>query len=112
MLNTYFALGAEPWVQPEVIIDSLNFGAVVEFQAEQKWSETARLLTASACRREAAGATVVAISANTLHINYDKVSAAVQLPVLDIRNAVVNELEAMGEHCVALLGTRYLLEAE
>lgn len=97
------------WSQPRVIIDSLDFGSIVPLQQSGDWDGTGRMLADSAKRLEGAGATVLAISANTMHINYEQVAAAVSIPVLDMRVAVANEVLASGHSSLALLGTKYLM---
>ena len=110
-LNESF-VGPTPWSQPELIVDSLDFGRIVELQNAGRWDATGEILAASAQRLERAGATVLAIAANTMHVNYDVVASAVSVPVLDVRDAVANEVLALGGHAIALLGTKYLVELD
>jgi aspartate racemase len=60
---------------------------------------------------ERAGVTVLGIGANTMHMNFDEVQDAVSIPVIDVRSAVATEVLAMEQYSVALLGTKYLLDA-
>ena len=108
-LNEGF-VGPSLWSQPDVLIDSLDFSRVVALQEAGNWGATGELLAASAQRLEGAGATVLAIAANTMHINYDAVADAVSVPVLDVRDAVANEVLALGGRSIAVLGTKYLIE--
>ena len=104
--------GASEWSQPPVLVDSLDFAEVVQLQQRGDWTATGQLLADSARRLELAGATVVAICANTMHINIDDVRQATPLPVVDVRDAVAREALASGHERVALLGTRYLLDSD
>jgi aspartate racemase len=101
---------ANEWSKPPIVIDSIDFGRIVALQRIGDWSATGSILVDSAQRLERAGATVLGIGANTMHINYDQVQDAVNVPVIDVRTAVATEVLAMNEHSVALLGTKYLLD--
>jgi hypothetical protein len=54
------------------VIDSVDFGAIVPLQREGNWDATGAILAASAQRLERAGATVLGIGANTMHVNFDR----------------------------------------
>ena len=98
------------WSQPELIIDSLDFGLIVPLQQKEDWSATGEILADSARRLVKAGATVIGIGANTMHINFDAVQSGVGVPVIDIRRAVAKEVHHRGFSRLALLGTKYVLE--
>jgi aspartate racemase len=102
--------GDNEWSEPNVLIDSIDFGLIVPLQREGDWTATGVLLADSARRLERAGATVLGIGANTMHINFEQVEKAVQIPVVDVRVAVANEALAGSHKTMALLGTKYLLE--
>lgn len=114
---TYYALLNQlsirengPWSQPAVIIDSLDFSQIVRYRRADDWVALGRVLADSARRLESGGATVLAIGANTMHRNYDDVAGAVSIPVLDIREAMANELRQRGASTLTLMGTKALLE--
>jgi aspartate racemase len=89
LLNRLTAERFGAWHQPLVLIDSLNFQEIVALQASNDWDATGELLVDSAQRLERAGASVLAIAANTMHMNYDVVNNSVSLPVIDIRDAIL-----------------------
>jgi aspartate racemase len=107
-----FFVGANEWSQPQLLIDSVDFGAIVPLQREGSWEATGEILAASAQRLERAGATVLGIGANTMHVNFAQVQSAVAIPVVDVRDAVAKESLGRGHHTIALLGTKYLIEGE
>jgi aspartate racemase len=109
-LNESFVAGPSEWSKPDVTIDSIDFGSIVALQRRGDWASTGSILADSARRLVRAGATVLAIAANTMHINLDDVRAAVDVPVVDVREAVARECLAMGQSSIALLGTKYLIE--
>ena len=100
------------WSQPEIIIDSLDFGLIVPLQQEENWTATGEILADSARRLAKAGATVIGIGANTMHINFEAVQSGVTIPVIDVRTAVAKEAHDRGFSKLALLGTRYVLEQD
>lgn len=110
LLNQLTAERSDPWVQPPLLIDSVNFGAIVALQQAGDWSGTGRVLADSARRLEAGGATVLGIGANTMHKNFQDVVDAVSIPVVDVRDAMVKSLEDLGATSLSLLGTRYVME--
>jgi aspartate racemase len=102
--------GDNEWSAPEVIIDSVDFGSIVSLQRVGDWTGTGSIFADAARRLESAGATVLGIGANTMHINFDQVARAVAIPVVDVRDAVAAEAGARGYDTVALLGTKYLID--
>ena len=111
-LNQLHALQEGPWQQPPLLIDSLDFSEIVTAQGRGDWTATGEILSESARRLERAGATVLAIAANTMHVNYDVVASSVSVPVIDIRDAVVGELRALKADSMVLLGTKFLMERD
>ncbi len=105
-------VGANEWSQPPLLIDSVDFGAIVPLQREGNWDATGEIMAASARRLERAGATVLGIGANTMHVNFTQVQSAVDIPVIDVRDAIAKESLGSGHHTMALLGTKYLIEGE
>jgi aspartate racemase len=104
--------GPNEWSQPQLLIDSVDFGAIVPLQRAGDWQATGALLAASAQRLERAGATVLGIGANTMHVNFTEVQDAVAVPVIDVRDAVAKESLDKGHHTIGLLGTKYLIEGD
>jgi aspartate racemase len=105
-------VGVNEWSQPQLLIDSVDFGAIVPLQREGNWAATAEIMVASAKRLERAGATVLGIGANTMHVNFQEVQSAVSIPVVDVRDAIAKESLGSGHHTMALLGTKYLIEGD
>ncbi len=101
--------GPTAWSQPPMLIESVDFAAFVALQQANDWVATGERLVAAAQRLEGAGATVLAIGANTMHKTYDEVRDAVSIPVLDVRTCVANEVKATRGSTLALLGTKYVL---
>ena len=109
LLNEATSRRMGPWHQPSLLIDSLDFSRIVALQQDGDWEATGRILADSARRLAAGGAEVLAICTNTMHRNLVDGQAAVSVPVVDIRDAMVDAVAALGATSVSLLGTRYLM---
>jgi hypothetical protein len=59
LLNQLVSKSENPWNQPRVLIDSLNFGSIVPPSQARNWDEVERLLLESANRLIAGGADFV-----------------------------------------------------
>ena len=93
-----------------VIVFSLDFAPVAEAQHRGDWNEIGDRLTAAARSLAAAGAEILLIGANTLHIVYDRIVAATGLTFVHIVDAVGCEAAERGLRRVGLLGTRFTME--
>lgn len=97
---------------PRLILYSVNF---VEYKAladAGDWKGVADRLSAIAAKLEAAGAEALVLCANTTHMVADIISESVNIPLLNIVDAVGWEIKGRGIRRVALLGTRFTMENE
>jgi aspartate racemase len=94
----------------DLLIRSYDFACVEELQAAGEWDALGELLAADAALLEAAGAELLVICTNTMHVLAPQVQAAVRIPLLHIGDATAAAIEAEGLTRVALLGTRYTME--
>ena len=95
---------------PEIIIFSVSFQKYLDWSFGERWDHIAQDLIESAKRLEAAGADLIFIAANTLHIVYDQVHAGIGVPMISIIDAVADAIDEKGHRTVGLLGTRYTME--
>ncbi|OYX63727.1 MAG: aspartate racemase [Novosphingobium sp. 32-60-15] len=93
-------------VSAPLLIESLNFADLVRLSTPEQWANAAEILSDSARRLEQAGATAVLIGANSMHKAYDKVAAAISVPVIHIAEVVGSKMKADGITSATLLGTR------
>ena len=94
----------------ELLIRSVDFGPIAELQAKDDWDATGAILAGHARALETAGADAILICANTMHLNYDQVAAAVGVPVIHIGDATAAALKARNVERPLLLATRYTME--
>ncbi|MFW6388131.1 MAG: aspartate/glutamate racemase family protein, partial [bacterium] len=64
----------------EMVLVSVDFAPVEQMQAEGDWDAAGRLLADRAHRAEAAGAEVLILATNTMHLVAPAVEAAISIP--------------------------------
>jgi aspartate racemase len=94
----------------ELVLRSLDFAPIAELQAKDDWDATGQVLADAARKLEAGGAQAILICANTMHLNYDQVAAAVAAPVIHIADATARALAPLGVRRPLLLATRFTME--
>lgn len=93
-----------------MLIESVDFAPIAEMQKRDAWDEAGDILVESAKRLGTAGAEVLAIASNTMHIVADRVSAATDATFVHIADPTAAMLAEDGIGTVGLLGTRFTLE--
>lgn len=93
-----------------LLIESHDFAAIAALQREGNWDALAEIMAGSAARLHGAGAEGLLICSNTMHKLFDRVSAAVPVPVLHIADITAARLRREGVRRVGLLGTRFTME--
>jgi aspartate racemase len=92
-----------------LVIESLDFADYVTLSQQGDWATIDAMIVAAAQRLAAAGAEGLLMACNTMHKSAAAVEAAVQLPLLDIREAAAARVAAEGRTRVALLGSRFTM---
>lgn len=93
-----------------VLLHSLDFAAIEALQQAGKWDEAGDILAASAAMLERAGAGVIGLATNTMHIVAGRVRDAVQARFVHIADPTADALLASGVRRAGLLGTRFTME--
>ncbi|WP_321476445.1 amino acid racemase [uncultured Paludibaculum sp.] len=94
---------------PEILIYSVNFQQYVDWQHQNRWHEAADAMAASLNALHRAGADFGLISTNTMHIVFDEVQAAVDMPLISIVETTARAIERAGVRKVGLLGTVFTM---
>jgi aspartate racemase len=94
------------------VMVSVDFAEVETLQRENRWAESAQLLSDAALSLERAGAEVVLLCTNTMHKVADEIQASIHIPFLHIADATAEEVKAQGLTTVGLLGTRFTMEED
>ena len=100
----------DPSTAPSIVIDSLDVRKALHLVATDRSALTDYLL-ASLRRLEGAGVDFIAMTANTPHIVFDDLAARSPVPLLSIVEVCAAEAGQRGLRRLALLGTRFTMEA-
>ena len=95
----------------DLVIRSLDFSPVERLQSEDRWEEAGDVL-AAARDLERAGAEIIVVCTNTMHRVIGRIESAVSAEVLHIADATAEAAVKAGVTDLALLGTRYTMEAD
>ena len=95
-----------------IVLDSLDFAAIEAMQAQGDWERAGALLARSGQRLQTAGADLLVLATNTMHIVAERIESAVSIPFLHIADPTADALIADGATTVGLLGTRFTMEMD
>lgn len=93
-----------------LIVHSVDFAPVAALQSAGDWPAAGQQLAAIAANLERAGADVIGLATNTMHIVADQITAALSVPFIHIADPTCTALLADGFDTVGLLGTRFTME--
>ena len=91
----------------KILLYSVDFAEIEEYQAKGQWEESAEVLAAAAENLEKAGADFLLICTNTMHKVAPQVKRRVSIPLIHIAEATADALKAANITKVGLLGTKY-----
>lgn len=89
-----------------ILLESLNFCDLARARTDEDWEHVTKEILASAQRLEAAGATAIAICANSTYRIADDIIAGINIPLIHIADVIGDRLKKDGIKKAALLGTR------
>lgn len=95
-----------------ILLSSVDFADVEELQATGRWEAAGDLLAEHARRLQAAGADLLVLCTNTMHLVADRIIAAIDIPFLHLADVTAAAVQAAGVHRVGLLGTAFTMEKE
>jgi len=96
----------------KIVMYSVDFDGIPEMQRRGDWMTAGRVLAEAAQGLERAGADMVLICANTMHIVADAVQQAVRIPLVHLADVTAARVKRAGLTRVGLLGTRYTMEKD
>src|SRR5919108_4010451 len=100
----------DPSTAPSIVIDSLDVRRALRLVEEDRGALTEYLL-ASLRRLAGAGVDFAVMTANTPHIVFDELAVRSPVPLLSIVEVCAQEAQRRGLVRLALLGTRFTMEA-
>ncbi len=96
----------------DLIIRSYDFAAIEALQHADRWEEAGAVLAVDARRLQDAGAELIVLCTNTMHVCAPAIEAAIDVPFLHLADATARAVLETGVRTVALLGTRYTMERD
>jgi len=96
----------------KTIIHSLDFGKISKLQSQDDWDTLDEIMKDAGKSLEKAGADLIIICANTMHLSIDAVRSVVTIPVIHIAEATAEKIKEKKINRVALLGTKYTMEKD
>ena len=96
----------------KIVMYSVDFHEIEQFQRQNQWAESAALLANAAKSVELAGADFVLLCTNTMHKVAAEIEQAISIPLLHIADATAECLVKQGISKVGLLGTRFTMEQD
>lgn len=95
-----------------ILLHSLDFAPIAALQAAGKWDEAGQQLNTAARALEAAGAEVLGLATNTMHVVASAMLEDVSIPFVHIADPTADALLADGFETIGLLGTRFTMEMD
>ena len=95
-----------------LILHSVDFAPIAAMQAAGQWDEAGRQLNVVARGLQAAGAGVLGLATNTMHVVADIMLEGIDIPFVHIGDPTAEALLADGFETVGLLGTRFTMEMD
>ncbi len=93
-----------------LVLGSVDFADIEAMQTAGRWDEAGALIAETARGLEAAGADLLLLCTNTMHLVADQVQRAVRIPLLHIADVAALAVRGTGQDTVGLLGTAFTME--
>jgi len=94
------------------VMYSVDFEEIERFQHQGDWAAATDVLVDAAQRVERAGAELLLICTNTMHLMAEAVAESVDIPLLHIVDVTAEDILIRGQNTVGLLGTQFTMEQD
>jgi len=95
---------------PEIVIDSINMGDIINGIANNDFDGVASYLLSSISNLEKAGASFAAIASNTPHIVWDRIINKVSIPLISIIDVTCNHIVRQDYKKVLIFATKFTMK--
>lgn len=112
LINEAVAKALGGFHSAKIVLWSVDFAELEPRMRTGRWDEIGAQLAAAAQGLERAGADVLVLGTNTMHIVADELQAAIAIPLIHIVDATAAAIREAGPRTVGLLGTRFTMEKE
>jgi len=96
----------------DLIVRSYDFAEIEALQEAGDWDAAGRLLAADAALLETAGAEIIVLCTNTMHVVAPAIEAAISCEFLHLADTTARAVVEAGISKIGLLGTRYTMEQD
>lgn len=94
------------------IMLTVDFDEIVKLQHEGNWEKLDQIMAKAAKQLEAAGADIIVLCTNTMHLCTPAILEAIHIPFLHIAEATGLAIKEQQLQKVALLGTKFTMEKD
>ena len=94
------------------VLVSVDFAEIEKLQKIEDWDSQNKIMVQSAKQLENAGADLIVLCTNTMHISSDEIIKNTSVPFLHIANATAENIKEKGLKKIALLGTKFTMEKD
>jgi aspartate racemase len=94
------------------VMESVDFARIETLQHQNDWTSMNKLMTEAAGNLEKAGADLIVLCTNTMHLCQGAIREAVSIPFLHIASATGQRIVEQKLRTVALLGTKFTMEKD
>lgn len=96
----------------KLILFSVDFADMAAMQHVGNWADISDILVEAAQKLQMAGASMVLLCANTMHLLANDIEARISIPLVHIADTVAAPIQAQGLRRVGLLGTKFTMEQD
>lgn len=96
----------------QCIMSSVNFADIEPHMVKNEWKTVGEKMACEAQKLENAGADVIVLCTNTIHLVSKQITDAISIPFIHIAEASGEAIAEKGLKKVALLGTRFTMEKD
>ncbi len=93
----------------KILLYSVDFAEIEEYQAKGEWSKSAKVLSDIAIKLEKAGADFIVICTNTMHKVAPQILEKISIPIIHIAEATAKVIKTQDLRKIAILGTKYTM---
>lgn len=110
MLNQETAARCGGLHSAPLLMHSLDFAPIAAMQSAGDWAGAGAILAQSARTLAKAGAEIIGLATNTMHVVADTITEGLDIPFIHIADPTSDALIADGFATIGLLGTRFTME--
>lgn len=112
VINTLINEKLGGYSSAKIIMNSIDFDPIEKLQKQDNWNKLDKIMVEECLKIEKAGADVLIICTNTMHISYSAIQKSVSIPIIHIADATGEAIKKTGIKKIGLLGTIYTMEKD